>query len=454
MPRTRLAGDQYLDFVLSEIEKARTRLPSVVAAAEAAADRLVLRSGRLLVAGDEGFGAESVWRSGGIAFSKRYVSDTEQVAAATEDDALEIPYYRTDGYEEHYKGSNATNDDVVLVGYENELEEQSHLNGYLKELVPTGACVVLFGSEKITRAARQEFCSKDNLISLSHDVPDGGIVQVSGWPERVCSGRSFVNRMYLWLFEAELIAALMRRGKIPGILLSVTYESPQVFNIALIHAYRFIPALNVVPVKKEALGHTYLDYLNAMADSMFSGQAEQFNQAARWLAQTIESKHKVFALLIGWPNPIGLPGDPNLFDVTIEASGDYPSLQHMTGDDVVLYIGYNWYPADLADMVDEHGAKLIVCMTLVKDMPTQTAHYRTPLLHVSSLEELPKRPDHMYIDVKFAQYDAILEIPGYPFPAIPTSWMTNTLAYWYLVANTVEILKAKGHRERGGATVR
>jgi hypothetical protein len=439
MPRTRLAGDQYLDFVLSEIEEARTRLPSVAAAAETAADRLVLRNGRLLVAGDEGFGGESVWRSGGIAFSKRYVSATEQVAAATEDEAFEVPYYRTDDYEEHYKGSNATSDDVVLVGYENELEEQSHLNDYLKELVPTGACVILFGSEGTTRAARKEFCSKDNLISLSHDVPDGGIVQVSDWPERVCSGRSFVNRMYLWLFEAELIAALMRRGKIPGILLSVTYESPQVFNLALIHAYRFIPALNVVPVKKEALGLTYLDHLKAMADSMFSGQGEQFQQAACWLAQTIESKHTVFA---------------NLFDVTIEASGDYPSLQNMTCDDVVLYIGYNWYPADLADVVDEHGAKLIVCMTLVKDMPTQTAHYRTPLLHVTSLEELPKRPDHMYIDVKFAQYDAVLEIPGYPFPAIPTSWMTDTLAYWYLVANTVEILAAKGHRERDGATVR
>jgi uncharacterized phosphosugar-binding protein len=443
MLHTRSAGDQYLDFALSQIEKARTQLPDVAAAAEIAADRLVLRNGRLLVAGDEGFGGESVWRSGGIAFSKRYVSATEEIAAPTKDEASEAPYYRTDDYEQHYKGGHATSDDVVLVGYENELEERSHLADHLKEVLPAGALVVLFGSKETAHAARKEFSAKDNLISLSHDVPDGGIVQISGWPERVCSGRSFVNRLYLWLFEAELIAALMRRGKIPGILLSVTYESPQVFNLALIHAYRFIPAFNVVPVKAGEFGNTYLDCLKAIANSIFSNQREQFQEAARWLAQTIESKHKVFALLIGWPNPTGLPGDPDLFDVTIEASGDYPSLQNMTHDDVVLYIGYNWYPVDLADVVDEHGAKLIVCMTLVKDMPPQTAHYRTPLLHVTSLEELPKRPDHLYIDVKFAQYDAILTIPGYPFPAIPTSWMADSLAYWYLVANTVEILGAK-----------
>lgn len=75
--------------------------------------------------------------------------------------------------------------------------------------------------------------------------------------------------------------------------------------------------------------------------------------------------------------------------------------------------------------------------------PSCRAVYRTPLLHVRSLDELPKHDNHLYIDLKFAQYDTCLKIPGYPFPAIPTSWLSDSLVYWHLVADTVELLARK-----------
>jgi len=438
----RQAGDQYVDFVLAELDKARTRLPRISRAADLAADRIISHNGGLLAAGDDGVGGESVWRAGSIAFFKRYLPEANVPCAGSEGESQQ-PYYRTDDYEEHFKVREAKPEDVVVLGFENEREEQAHLSDFVQRLLGSKSLMIFLGSRKIAAALEKQFGKNENFIPLTHDVPDGGIVRAAGWPEKICSGRSLVNRLYLWLFEAELIAACMRRGKIPGILLSVTYESPQIVNNPLIHSYRFIPAFNVNPVKKGVFGKTLLDYLRRMASRIVPDQRQKFQQAAAWLAEAARNGRKPLVLLIGWPNPVGLPGDPDIFQVALEHSGDYPGLEKVRANDVVAYIGYNWYPPELGEAVDKAGGKLIICMTLVQDQPPTPAVYRTPLLHVRSLDELPKHDNHLYIDLKFAQYDACLKIPGYPFPAIPTSWLSNSLVYWRLVADTVELLARK-----------
>ena len=59
------AGDQFVNFVLAEIETVRKKLPAITRAAEAAAERIVGRDGEFLAAGDQGFALEPVWRAGG-----------------------------------------------------------------------------------------------------------------------------------------------------------------------------------------------------------------------------------------------------------------------------------------------------------------------------------------------------------------------------------------------------
>ena len=100
---------------------------------------------------------------------------------------------------------------------------------------------MFFGSRKSARTLTQTLGQPANLLLITHDVPDGGIIDIPGWPDKICSGRSIANRLYLWTFEAELISAFMRLGKMPGILLSVTYESPQIWNLPLLYSYKFIP---------------------------------------------------------------------------------------------------------------------------------------------------------------------------------------------------------------------
>ena len=371
------------------------------------------------------------------------MTDKQAAAAAVESASDKIPYYRTKEFVEHFTVEQANSNDVVLLGFENEKEERLHRDSHVEQLLGDGALIVFFGSEQSAEKLEKRFGERDNLLFITHNVPDGGILDIQGWPERICSGRSIANRLYLWTFEAELISAFMRRGKMPGILLSVTFESPQIWNIPLLHDYRFIPAFNVTPVKEGLLGDTYLSHLQTIVSGIVPPQRKQFRQAAQWLADAARTNHKSFALLIHGLDPDGLPGDPGLFKVYSEGNAYYPQLDGEIGrDDVALFVGYNWYPPRLANTVDKAGGKQILCFTLVQEQPPKPAVYGEvgELRHFTSFDELPQNDNRIYIDLKFAQYNAVLQIPGYPIPALETSSFAEDVVYWHLVADTVELL--------------
>ena len=248
------AGDRFINFVLAEIEVAGTRMAGITRAANRAADRIVHLDGNLLSAGDQSFSLEPVWRAGGIAFSRQYTPEGSAAGFKKLDSPEDkVPYYRTKGFVEHFTVKKATARDVVLLGFENETEEQKHAVPLARQLLKENALVIFFGSATAAARLRGEVGANDNLMSITHTVPDGGVLAIEGWKDKVCSGRSIANRLYLWAFEAELIGAFLRRGKMPGILLSVTYESPQVFNQPLLNTYKFVPAFNVSPVAEGQL---------------------------------------------------------------------------------------------------------------------------------------------------------------------------------------------------------
>ena len=440
------AGDHFVNFVLQEIELARKKLPAMAAAAELAAERIVAQDGQFLSAGDQSFSLEPVWRAGGIAFARQYLPEKQAAVAAVEAASDKIPYYRTKEFVEHFTVQKAKKNDVVLVGFENEKEEQQRLIPLVEQLLSDGALVVFFGSDAGAKTLGQKFGKQDNLLTLTHNVPDGGIIQVPGWKEKICSGRSLVNRVYLWTFQAELISAFMRRGKIPGILLSVTYESPQIWNEPLLNKYKFIPAFNVTPVEKRLLGDTYLNHLSRIVGSIVPSQRKQFQKAAQWIAEARQTKQTAFALLIHGLAPEGLPGDPGFFKVFSEGNAYYPQMDKACRkNDVAFFVGYNWYPSALADTVAKAGGKQILCFTLVQDQPPTPAIYGEvgELKHYKSFAELPQDDNRIYIDLKFAQYNAVLKIPDYPVPALETSAFAEDVVYWKIVADTAELLGKK-----------
>ena len=56
---------------------------------------------------------------------------------------------------------------------------------------------------------------------------------------------------------------------------------------------------------------------------------------------------------------------------------------------------------------------------------------------------MPQGDNRIYIDLRFAQYNAVLKVPGFPVPALETSSFAEDVVYWHLVADTVELLGKK-----------
>ncbi len=441
------AGDRFVNFVLNEIEVATGQISEITRAANRAADRIVHLGGKLLSAGDQSFSLEPVWRAGGIAFSRQYTPEGSAAGFKKLDSPEDsLPYYRTEDFVRHFTVNTATASDVVLLGFENETEERKHAVPLAQELLRNNALVIFFGSAQGAEQLVKIVGLNENLITVTHTVPDGGVISVEGWPRKICSGRSIANRLYLWTFEAELIGAFLRRGKMPGILLSVTYESPQIFNQPLLHKYKFVPAFNVSPVREGQLGRTYLGHIDRIVGRILDGQRHKFRKAAAWLAEAAQKKRTSYALLIHGLDPENLPGDPGLFKVFSEGNAYYPQMDTLLKpEDVVLFVGYNWFPRRLAKTVDKAHARQILCFTLVDEAPPNPALYGEvgELYHPTSFDQLPQGENRIYIDLRFAQYNAVLKIPGFPVPALETSSFAEDVVYWHLVADTVELLAKK-----------
>ena len=92
--------------------------------------------------------------------------------------------------------------------------------------------------------------------------------------------------------------------------------------------------------------------------------------------------------------------------------------------------------------MDKADGRQILCFTLVQNQPPKPAIYGEvgELRHYTSFDDLPQAKNRIYIDLKFAQYNAVLKIPGNPMPALETSSFAEDVVYWHLVADTIELL--------------
>src|SRR5262249_47785733 len=160
-------------------------------------------------------------RAGGIAFSRQYLPDRQAATAAVKSADGKIPYYRTKEFVEHFTVQKAKSQDVVLLGFENEKEERLHLTPPVQQLLSHRALSVFLGANESPHPLRQKSAPRPNPLSRTHAPPNGATLSIPGGREKICPGGSIVNRLYLWTFQGELISAFMRRGKLPGILLSV-----------------------------------------------------------------------------------------------------------------------------------------------------------------------------------------------------------------------------------------
>jgi hypothetical protein len=130
---------------------------------------------------------EQIWRSAGFGFSKRYKPEKKADSGPRlESSEAGLTFHQTVEFERRFFVRDLKPNDVALLGYENEVEEQAHLAQDVQRLLDGKALVLLFSSQKAADAIRKQLGRSEDLIPITHDVPDGGILQISGWPEKVC----------------------------------------------------------------------------------------------------------------------------------------------------------------------------------------------------------------------------------------------------------------------------
>src|SRR6185436_12951525 len=92
---------------------------------------------------------------------------------------------RTANYEDIFNIRDAHGNDVVLLGFEDERQERELLAPFLQQLLNSGALVILFASEQTAKDVQCRFGKRDNLLTITHDVGDAGVLQAKGRREKI-----------------------------------------------------------------------------------------------------------------------------------------------------------------------------------------------------------------------------------------------------------------------------
>ena len=355
----------------------------------------------------------------------------------------ELSVHQSPGFEKRFLVGDAEQNDVALLGYENVCEEEAHLTETVKQLDACKAFIVLFASKRASWPGSVGAWRRIKPCFHHSRCPGRRSNRNSRMARKGMFGPRAHQPFASLAIRGRADCRFSSTGENPWILLSATYESPQIWNLPLIGSYKFIPAFNVSPVGKGVFGQAYLKHLRDIAVSVVPDQRHTFRVAAQWLADAVRSRRTVRALTMESLNPVGLAGNPGFFVNYTDPFTYDQDVKKIQPNEVALYAGYNWYPTALAEAVDRASAKLILSITCVQDFPPTPLDLGEPFIQVSTLDDLPKHTNHVYIDSKFDQYDGCMIIPGYPIPGLPTSFLSVPLVYWHLVADTVELLAKK-----------
>lgn len=367
-------AELHLRAISARVESLEKNLPLVTRAAEAAAERLA-SGGRLWITGDEpGFAAEATGRAGGLVLLRR----VQKTPGAL---------------------------DVVLVGISGADPKFG-----VGELRSEGALVIGFGS-------RLPAASFDFLIDSS---PPPGSAPVAG----------ILNVVNLWVFTAELVAALTRRGRMPAIYQSV-YSAGASDRNARLGGKDFHPDVQVSPVPAGELGRGYLRAIRTALEGLRRTELSTLRRQGEIAAEAIRSGRRVWGHVNGHylSKSAGLlEGEPSL----IELSGHGDAKKHAAlarPGDVFVLIGYCVNAAGqtieyepLLDAVRSSGARCIGTIA-GKDGAAP-----------------PKSALELTVDPKWTLGDAVVTVPGYDVKILPASGVLQATIYWLLLAETEKAL--------------
>ena len=406
-------SEVYLESILGCIGFTGSHIGDMTQAADEAAARLV-RGGRLFITDDESIGLSGEDREriseAGVAYT---IHDNSGGFVAEACD-------RAGGFgaiKPLPLDNQITANDVVFIGTLDLAPDEQVKQ--IAALMESGALVILFGSGKSQSAS-----SADYLID--NGLGDGlnYILKMDGKDTGPIAGAA--NIFNMWTFSAELVGALTRQGKMPTLWQSMFVPGAEVRNERIAKS-AFESDITVDPLPPGELGSKYVSAVRGYLENICDNELPKFVEAGKLCASTISQGNEVVCWLIGhfMTSQERMPGFPALF-TNLEHENPIAQLEkHLGSNDVMLHVGYSYYPELGLQLAREIGAETVCVMT--------------PGPKVSGEGE-PVQPDmsliDIYIDPFWKHGDAAVEVPGYDTRIIPPSGVVMVTCYWMILCET------------------
>jgi len=289
--------------------------------------------------------------------------------------------------------------------------------------------VVAFGPRSLPALAEHvKLC--DAWIDTGLEVDDRVVELPAG--TRAGRGQALANILNAWVFQAELVAALTRHGKMPTMLKSHAWDDSAEWNGRYRGKMRFHDDLEIRPVAAGVLGQRYLDRIRGLVRTFTATQRAPVARTADLIAEELRHGHKTVVAQTGhttyelvgkyedeaWASPVVLYA-------TAGRIKQYPELTAEAA--LVLRLGYSGLDAKLANLMRGKRQRIMLITS---------AHDIRPDFQVP--------PDlETVIDTGWDFGDACVRIEGYPIRVFPPSGVMQIVAY---EAVNVEVLSRLAQR--------
>ena len=393
----------FYETLRSGTREAESQIPAMTRAGEAVAKRLQAGGGLLMASVRPDFADEGVVRAGGLMLAKKYTPE-----------------------------GKLSSSDAVIVGWTNTSPDEDLK--LVQRLHKTGAYVVGIGPLPPATHAAEHLAHCDVHLVSSLKIPA---------PVTACFGGhnypliSLQNLAILWAFQGELVSALTRVGLMPTMYQSVLVPGARKRNEPF-HGRPFHERGATTAVPPGKLGRNYLIRLGEIFETLRDKETRNINEVAFACTRVKKEGHQIYAYLI--PHfPVyqtGVPGDPKFMVPLEEIHGETPGQEELAKKlhpgDLLFFLGYARRPGDAYQLARKKGAITVEIITGMgkKNLPGP-------------------EPDHV-IYPHWPYYDAMVTVPGYDIPVLPSSGIVQTSIYWAVLGSMVAITKEEARAPNSG----
>jgi len=398
--------NDYLAFVRQSCDATETRIPQMTQLAETVAERHI--AGGLFgviweppsATGPQGTQYEMKGRSGGLAAFD--VNLKSKLATASRDK------------------------DVALIGWQRapgptdlEILKKYHEKYF----------IIAFGPRDLPELA--EFVPLcDAWIDTGLGADDRVLKLADG--SRAGRGNMLVNTLNSWTFLGEVVAALTRRGKMPVILKSHTWEDSKEWNGRYRGKMTFHDDLTIAPIPAGTLSRRYLDGIRELVKRFEATQTANVGKAADLIVAELAQGRKTVVAQTGHTTfeYVGKYEDavwaaPEVLYDTAGRIKQYPELTPEGA--LALRLGYSGEDRKMTDVMRAHKQRIMLIASLAdKGADAQL------------------QPDVLTaIDMGWDFGDALVMVEGYPIRIFPPSGVMQLVAYETVNVEVLARLAAK-----------